>query len=76
MITGEWVPFSARYGISTRDVWADVPGYNRHTPAEPVTQHRCLCIGATQSQCIQRATQEDMRCDECRAHCIVRAVSS
>jgi hypothetical protein len=70
--------YTERYGIST--YWEQPPWTHRHHVGGgtewPLVQprHRCRCGGPKADyepqQCHQRATQEDILCDECRRWCV------
>lgn len=74
MDADEWVPFSARYGLTARDVLEFGHMSARHCrdlheECEPDDRLRCVCPGTPGHGCCARATQEDRLCEACREFC-------
>jgi hypothetical protein len=71
----EWQLFTRRYGRSRR---VDDTSWSRRHRGFSDDSHRCVCPGRVPhvidsnppDPCIQRATQEDILCDECREWCV------
>jgi hypothetical protein len=67
--------FTERYGICNKRPVNDRAA-RRHLPAtllDPLVANafKCRCPGETSYGCLQRATEEDRLCDECRENCLV-----
>lgn len=83
-MSGEWVPFSHRYGIAApervaamldsdfiprSDFWRVRHALCFQDDTVPGV-FRCTCPGSFgRQQCHVRASQEDRLCDACREHC-------